>query len=161
MKRALTLIALVLLAGCDLSMRRQPKYGAEARADLWADKLAGRAPPEGAVAEDQPALDAAIATPPPPTLPLVQDGRTQYAIYCAPCHASDGGGNGKVVQRGFPRPPDLASARLRQADARHIFNVITSGYGVMYPFADRIAPEDRWAVVAYVRALQTARGATP
>ena len=65
-----------------------------------------------------------------------------------------------IVQRGFPAPPSYHTARLRAAPAGHLFDVVSNGYGVMYPYAARVAPADRWAIVAYIRALQLARHAT-
>jgi mono/diheme cytochrome c family protein len=94
------------------------------------------------------------ANPRPVTRALLQRGRQRYEIYCAACHGLDGRGDGMVVQRGFPAPPSYHSERLRQAPDSHFYNVITHGYGVMYPYADRVSPDDRWAIVAYVRALQ-------
>ncbi|MGN6229008.1 MAG: c-type cytochrome [Dyella sp.] len=85
---------------------------------------------------------------------LLARGQQRYEIYCAACHGLDGRGDGMVVQRGFPAPPTYHSERLRQAPDSHFYNVITHGYGVMYPYADRVAPRDRWAIVAYIRALQ-------
>ena len=69
-------------------------------------------------------------------------------------------GDGMIVQRGFPPPPSFESPRLRAVSAQHVFDVITHGYGVMYSYAARVEPEDRWAIVAYVRALQAAGGVT-
>lgn len=85
---------------------------------------------------------------------LLLRGQQRYDIYCAACHGLDGRGDGMVVQRGFPAPPSYHSERLREAPDSHFYNVITHGYGVMYPYADRVSPDDRWAIVAYVRALQ-------
>ena len=87
---------------------------------------------------------------------LLARGQQRYQIFCAPCHGLTGEGDGIVVKRGFPAPPPFDLARLRQAPRRHIFDVISDGYGVMYPFASRVPPEDRWAIVVYVRALQLA-----
>ena len=97
------------------------------------------------------------ANPRPITLALLQRGRQRYDIYCAACHGLDGDGDGMVVQRGFPAPPSYHTERLRHAPDSHIYDVITHGYGVMYPYADRVDPDDRWAIVAYVRALQLSR----
>jgi mono/diheme cytochrome c family protein len=91
------------------------------------------------------------------TAPLLARGRERYAIYCVPCHGETGRGDGAIVQRGFPPPPDLARADLRQASAQQLYDAISNGYGLMYPFSDRVAPADRWAIVAYLRALQLAR----
>jgi mono/diheme cytochrome c family protein len=85
---------------------------------------------------------------------LLARGRERYDIYCSPCHGFSGHGDGMIVQRGFPTPPSYHSARLRSADAQHFFDVITHGYGVMYSYAARVEPRDRWAIIAYIRALQ-------
>ena len=85
---------------------------------------------------------------------LLARGEQRYAIYCTPCHGRDGLGDGMIVRRGFPHPPDLHEAALRQMPASRLYDVIDRGYGVMYGYGDRIGPADRWAVIAYVRALQ-------
>ncbi|CAN5609372.1 cytochrome c [soil metagenome] len=84
-------------------------------------------------------------------------GRERYDIYCAVCHGATGEGDGEIVQRGFPAPPTYHSERLRNAPIGHFFDVITNGYGVMYPYASRVEPSDRWAIAAYIRALQLSR----
>jgi mono/diheme cytochrome c family protein len=85
---------------------------------------------------------------------LLKRGQERFNIYCSPCHGAAGEGDGMVVQRGFPKPPSYHTQRLRAASAQHFFDVITKGYGVMYAYADRVAPADRWAIAAYIRALQ-------
>ena len=92
--------------------------------------------------------------PPALTLALIQRGQSEYRAFCTPCHSELGDGRGMVVQRGFSPPPDFSSARLRAAPTAHVFDVITNGYGAMYSFAQRIPPNDRWAIAAYIRALQ-------
>ena len=94
------------------------------------------------------------ANPLPLTKALLVRGRQRFDIYCAPCHGRSGDGAGMVVQRGFPAPPSYHTARLRKAADSHLYQVISDGYGVMYPYADRITVRDRWAIVAYIRALQ-------
>ena len=89
----------------------------------------------------------------------IQRGRERYDIYCAPCHGLTGDGKGYVTLRGFPHPPSYHTDRLREAPDTYLFDVITHGYGAMYAYAERLAPEDRWAVVAYVRALQLSQHA--
>jgi len=118
-------------------------YGAEARWPLL--------PPANTVPRDDPLIAAA---PPPVSLALLQRGQQRFDIYCAPCHGRAGDGNGMIVQRGFPHPPSYYSAVLRQAPNQHFYDVITHGYGAMYAYAERVSPADRWAVVAYIRALQ-------
>jgi cytochrome c len=92
--------------------------------------------------------------PLPVTAELLARGRERFDIYCAVCHGRDGYGQGIVVRRGFPAPPSYHQDRLRDAPDGHFYDVVTRGYGAMLPFADRLTPPDRWAVVAYVRALQ-------
>jgi mono/diheme cytochrome c family protein len=92
--------------------------------------------------------------PLPVTRELLTRGRERFDIYCAVCHGRDGYGEGIVVRRGFPAPPSYHQDRLRDAPDGHFYDVITRGYGAMLPFSDRLTASDRWAVVAYVRALQ-------
>lgn len=87
-------------------------------------------------------------------------GQVQYEVFCMPCHARTGYGNGMIVQRGFAQPPSFHSDRLRGAPVGHYFEVITNGYGAMYSYASRVEPEDRWAIVAYIRALQLSQNPT-
>jgi mono/diheme cytochrome c family protein len=90
---------------------------------------------------------------------VLERGRQRFNIFCAPCHSQVGDGNGMVVQRGFSKPPSFHEQRLRDAPPGHFFNVITNGYGAMYSYASRINTADRWAIVAYVRALQLSQNA--
>jgi mono/diheme cytochrome c family protein len=107
-------------------------------------------------AEQQPALKQ---NPFPYTPERLARGRERFDIYCAPCHGELGDGDGMIAQRGFPHPPSYHSERLRQAPDSHFYDVIAQGYGVMYPYADRVTPADRWAIVAYIRALQLSQHA--
>jgi mono/diheme cytochrome c family protein len=100
------------------------------------------------------------APPPSVTLALLQRGQDRYRIYCVPCHSELGDGRGMIVQRGFPSPPSYHSDSLRQAPVQHFYDVITNGHGAMYSFADRVQPPDRWAIAAYIRALQRSQMAT-
>lgn len=130
--------ALVLIAGCD-DMTKQKKQ----------NPYASRATAPGEVPAGTVAYGEISAPVPPVTMALLERGQTEYHVFCAPCHAETGDGHGMIVQRGFPAPPPLAAER-----PQFVYDVITNGRGVMYGFAQRIAPEDRWAVVAYVHALQ-------
>jgi len=86
-------------------------------------------------------------------------GQERYNIFCSPCHGYDGYGKGMIVQRGFSPPPSFHQDRLRNAPVGHFFEVITNGFGAMYSYGDRIQPEDRWAIIAYIRALQLSQDA--
>jgi mono/diheme cytochrome c family protein len=136
------LLVALLLASCD-DMTTQDKakaYSADANTVHAADNVVQW--------QDRP------ERAPPLTPALLQRGQDRFRIYCTPCHSELGDGNGMVVQRGFPHPPSYHVDRLRQAPTRHFYDVITDGYGAMYSFADRVGPADRWAIAAYIRALQ-------
>jgi mono/diheme cytochrome c family protein len=92
--------------------------------------------------------------PYPITAAFLRRGEERFDIYCAPCHSIVGDGDGMVARRGFPHPPPFHTNALRQAPDSHFYDVITHGYGIMYPYAQRVEPKDRWAIVAYIRALQ-------
>ncbi|MES2403973.1 MAG: cytochrome c [Pseudomonadota bacterium] len=99
------------------------------------------------------------SNPLPVTPQLLARGQQRFDIYCAPCHSRAGDGDGMIAERGFPHPPSYHTSALRNAPDSHFYQVITDGYGVMYPYADRISPHDRWAIVAYIRALQLSQHA--
>jgi mono/diheme cytochrome c family protein len=153
-------VALALLSpfltGCDLSMKQQAKAGTQSSADLWPDGPARQPPPAGTIAEGAPAQARALATPPPLTKTLIDRGEQRYDIFCVVCHGPTGDGDGPVVKRGFPAPPSFRTQRLVAAPPAYIVDVITHGHGVMYSYADRVAPADRWAIAAYVKTLQRA-----
>lgn len=94
------------------------------------------------------------------TKEILQRGQQRYNIYCAPCHGLAGDGNGIIVQRGFPAPPSYHSDRLRTSPVGHYFDVITNGFGRMPSYAAQIPVNDRWAIIAYIRALQLSENAT-
>ena len=144
----------LLLAGCDLSMADQPRHDSQQAQALWPGGPPQSAPPEGTVAADASARAAALAAPPPLTPALLDRGEQRYGIYCSMCHGPRGNGDGMVVRRGFPPPPDYHIPRLVAAPPAYIVDVITNGHGVMYSYADRVEPRDRWAIAAYVKALQ-------
>ncbi|MBB2200864.1 c-type cytochrome [Gluconacetobacter tumulisoli] len=141
-----TVLLLVPAAGCD-DMTRQNKQNPYASRETAPADI-----PSGVVQYGQPG-DTSRPIP-PVTIALLERGHTEYHVFCAPCHAETGNGRGMIVQRGFPAPPPLATADLMSAPPQRLYDVVTGGWGVMYGFAQRIAPDDRWAVVAYVRALQ-------
>jgi cytochrome c553 len=112
---------------------------------------------QGEHAHEHPSVPR--TNPLPITQALLRHGQERYNIYCGPCHSPLGDGDGMVARRGFPRPPSYHTDRLRNAPDSHFFRVITQGYGAMYPYADRLSEHDRWAVVAYIRALQLSQHA--
>jgi mono/diheme cytochrome c family protein len=157
--RHVAMALFLLLAGCERAvhdMYVQPRYAPGSSSGLFANGYSGRTPPAGTVpwSEAQPNTEA-----PPVTLAVLQRGRQRFNIYCAPCHGESGDGAGMVVRRGFPAPPSYHTDALRTASDSHLFDVISNGYGVMYPYGDRIDPQDRWSVVAYIRALQLSQHA--
>lgn len=146
---------LALLAACDeYSMADQKKYKPYATAELFPDGSAMQEPVPGTVWRGELAERAVLDRRPPMTMALLQRGRERFEIFCAPCHGRAGDGRGIIVERGFPAPPSYDIDRLRDAPDRHFMDVIQNGYGVMYAYAARVPPADRWAIVAYIRALQ-------
>ena len=174
MRSVAIVLAVLALAGCEKMMRNmydQPRYKPMRESSLFPDGTSARPPVPGTVpaaigrlgtnqAEMEAKLDKAQNQPLPVTLQLLHRGQERFNIYCAPCHSPVGDGDGMVVRRGFPSPPSYHIDRLRNAPDRHFFDVMTNGYGVMRPYSDRVAPEDRWAIVAYIRALQLSQYAS-
>ena len=160
MKRIALIACLLLLSGCGLSMDQQRKYTTYAPSSIWSDGASARPLPAHVVPQDDPSGGFSAAHSPKVTAKLLQRGQQQYNIYCAPCHGLDGRGDGRIVQRGFPAPPSFYKPKLLQAKAGKMYGAITDGFGVMYSYADRVAPRDRWAIIAYIRALQLSQHAT-
>lgn len=159
-RAALLFFIATLLSGCDVSMTQQNKYGTYGPATVWNDGASARPLPEHTVAQGDLARDRAAKNPPPATPALLARGRERFDIYCSPCHGLGGDGDGMIVRRGFPAPQSYHRAKLLAAPAQHFYDVITHGYGAMFSYADRVEPHDRWAIVAYIRALQLQRNAT-
>jgi mono/diheme cytochrome c family protein len=173
---SMTLATLAGLAGCERAkqdMYDQARYKPYAKSALFEDGASARTAPEGTqprargafaessggrvgakAVETDVAAERAQANPYPVDLALLRRGQERYTIYCMPCHSPAGDGDGLVVRRGFPPPPTYHQERLRNAPDRHLYDVIKNGYGVMVSYADRVEPADRWAIVAYIRALQ-------
>lgn len=107
-------------------------------------------------------VDGVLVTELPPEVELshrlLERGRDRFNIFCIVCHGAVGNGDGMVVRRGFPQPPSYHDPRLREVEIGYFFDVMTNGFGRMYPYASRIAPEDRWAIAAYIRVLQLSQG---
>lgn len=170
-RAVLVTIAALGAWGCRLDMHVQPKYKPDEPSTFFQDGRSDRPEVPGTVASGHLRTDELFYTgrvngleadqfPYPVTPQMLERGRERYNIYCSPCHDYTGSGNGMVVQRGFPPPPSYHTDRLRQAPAGHFFEVMSDGYGTMYSYAGRITPEDRWAIVAYIRALQLSQNAT-
>jgi mono/diheme cytochrome c family protein len=162
-------IALVLFAvACRQDMQDQPKYKPLAPSRFFSDGKSARQLVEGTVPfqpggkEISSMIDGSKATTLPfPLTPQALDrGQERFDIYCAPCHGRLGYGDGMVVRRGFLAPPSYHIDRLRQAPVGHFYDVMTNGFGAMPSYADKVAPRDRWAVAAYIRALQLRQRAT-
>jgi mono/diheme cytochrome c family protein len=159
-----------LAVGCRQDMQVQPRYNPYDASSFFDDGRSARQPVAGTVARGQLHLDALLYTgkvdgkdaevfPFPVTRADLDRGRERFNIYCAPCHDITGGGRGMIVLRGFPAPPSFHIDRLRQAPPGHFFDVMTNGFGVMYSYASRVSPEDRWRIAAYIRALQLSQKA--
>ncbi len=158
-------------AGCRQDMHDQPKYVPLRPSKLFPDGRSARPLVEGTVArghlrEDTEFFSGRVGKdftqtfPFPVTREVLKRGQQRYNIYCAPCHDRAGTGQGMIVRRGYRRPPTYHSDRLRQVSAGYIYDVITNGFGAMPDYAAQIQPQDRWAIVAYVRALQYSQQAS-
>ena len=163
--------ALLLAGGCRLDMHDQPKYTPLRQSDFFPDGRAARPLVEGTVARGLLNEDEQLNTgkvngqlaadfPFPVTAEVVARGRERYDIFCSPCHDRTGGGNGMIVRRGYRQPPTFHQDRLRQALPGHFVDVMTNGFGAMPDYRSQVPPRDRWAIAAYVRALQLSANAT-
>jgi mono/diheme cytochrome c family protein len=173
--RALCVVLLVATAGlglgCRQDMHDQPRLKPLGGSDFFADGRGARPLVEGTVARGQLREDEHLYTgkvggqnattlPVPLTRELLQRGRERYDIFCSPCHDRVGTGNGMVVRRGLRRAASLHDERLRGETPGYFFDVITNGFGAMSSYAAQVPVDDRWAIVAYVRALQLSQRAT-
>jgi mono/diheme cytochrome c family protein len=165
------IMCLCLIAGCRQDMHDQPRYEPLEASHFFDDGRASRPLVEGTVAQGQAQRDTLLSTgkinntmaavlPFPVTRQLLERGQERYNIYCSPCHDRVGGGQGIVVRRGFRRPSSFHLDRLREAPIGHFFEVMTHGFGAMMDYAAQITPNDRWAIAAYIRALQLSQHAT-
>jgi hypothetical protein len=163
---------MLVLTGCRQDMHDQPKYIPLRPSSFFADGRSSRPAIEGTVARGKLREDAALYRgkgpdgqpvtdfPFPVTREIVLRGQDRYNIYCTPCHDRLGNGDGMIVRRGFRKPPSYHIDRLRQVPNGYIYDVITNGFGAMQDYAAQIEPRDRWAIVAYVRALQLSQNAS-
>jgi mono/diheme cytochrome c family protein len=164
------LLGALAAAGCRQNMHNQAKVKTLAESDFFADGLAARPLPAHTVARGQladtpfatglgPGNQPVAAFPFPLTREVLVRGEQRYNIFCSPCHDRAGAGRGMIVQRGYKQPPSFHVDRLRSSPVGYFYNVIAEGFGVMPSYAAQIPPADRWAIVAYVRALQLAENA--
>lgn len=167
-----TMTCALLLTGCWYDMRQQAKVKPLQSSDFFLDGQSSRlllvdtvarghlnsdkAFYQGMNEDDTPVEDFPIEI----TREVLERGRERYDIFCAPCHSRLGNGQGMIVQRGFKAPPSFHIDRLREAPPGYYYDVITNGFGVMYSYASRVPPEDRWAIIAYIKALQLSQNAT-
>jgi hypothetical protein len=164
--------ATAIFVGCRQDMHDQPKYIPLRPSEFFADGRSQRPLIEGTVARGLLKEDAAFYQgkgpdgkpvtefPFPVTKEVILRGQERYNIFCTPCHDGLGNGDGMIVRRGFRKPPSYHIDRLRQVPNGYIYDVITNGFGAMADYSAQIAPRDRWAIVAYVRALQLSQNAT-
>jgi hypothetical protein len=156
---------LAFSAGCRQDMADQPKYKPLAPTSFFADGRSERPIIENTVARGSIADDALVipkdsnAFPLPVNEALLERGQNRYKIFCTPCHGLQGDGNGFIAMRGMKHPPSFHIDRLRQSPVGYYFDVITNGFGAMGSYAEQVPPRDRWAIIAYVRALQLSRNA--
>jgi len=165
------LSSIFAFTGCRRDMIDQPKSNPLRESDFFADHAASRPLPPHTVAQNGSRYAESFYTgmngtnfvdifPFPITREILDRGRQRYEINCVPCHGETGEGDGIIVRHGFPAPPSYHLDRLRAAPVGHFFDVMTRGYGAMFSQAERVTPEDRWAIAAYLRALQSSQHAT-
>jgi mono/diheme cytochrome c family protein len=169
---ALIVVALALIgSACRQDMHDQPKYLPLRESAFYTDERSARPLVDGTVARGQlrdnellftGKANGADATvfPAPVTEKVMLRGQERFDVFCSPCHGRTGQGDGMVVLRGYRRPPSLHEERLRNAPVGHYFDVITNGFGAMPDYASQVKPQDRWAIIAYIRALQLSGHAT-
>jgi len=163
-------LGLLFAVGCRQDMHNQPKFYPQRGTTFYADGRSVRPQVDNTVARGQMHEDAYLYTglngtaegttmPFPVTMQVMARGQEKYNVFCTPCHSRVGNGVGMIVQRGYAQAGNFHTARLEAAPLGHFFNVITHGYGAMPNYASQLTPEDRWAVVAYVKALQLSQSA--
>ena len=175
--RCLAATALLLLFACKghgptlQQMAVQPKYNPLQASDFFADGMSARPRIPGTVARGEIANDGVISTgkingadidgfPFPITEQVINRGEERFNIFCSECHGKLGDGNGMIPSRGYRRPPSYHTEALRAAKTGHFFDVMTNGFGAMPSYAPQVPVRDRWAIVAYIRALQLSQNAT-
>ena len=164
------LLFAVGLAACQQQMADQPRYEPLSKSDFFDDERSARPLVEGTVARGHLDADPVFYTgkkdgkaverlPFPVAKGVLERGRERYDIFCSPCHDRVGTGQGMIVRRGFRPPPSFHIDRLRKAPVGTFFDHITHGIGAMPDYVEQIPPRDRWAIIAYIRALQLSQNA--
>jgi mono/diheme cytochrome c family protein len=164
---ALAALCALAFAGCDSTLRQdmanQPRQNPLSPSDFFADGRSARPVVENTVARGSVQEDSLLvpkesnAFPLPITAELLERGQQRYGIFCTPCHGIQGDGLGMVAMRGMKHPPSYHQDRLRNVPNGYLYDVVTNGFGAMYGYSAQIPPRDRWAIVAYLRALQLSR----
>lgn len=160
-----------MLTGCRQKMGTQPRYDPLEGSAFFDNGMSARPRIAGTVARGEVSVNPFFDTgriggklgngfPMAVTRGLIERGHSRYEIYCAQCHGRVGDGNGMIPARGFRRPPSFHTETLRTATTGHYFDVMTNGFGSMPPYRTMIAAGDRWAIIAYIRALQLSQNAT-
>lgn len=161
----------LLLSSCGLNMYDQPKVKYQRATPFLPGGVSSQPLPEGVVSRERGGYDPVFYTgqdangfvselPVPLTLEFVQRGQQRFNIYCTPCHNFSGNGLGVIVQKGMPQPRSFHDPAVRTLPVGYFFNAMTNGFGRMFSYASRIPPEDRWAIAAYIKALQLSQNAT-
>jgi len=167
----LAVLSVLLLANCRADMQDMPYQRPLVQSDFYADKRSARPIIPTTVARGHLDADTYFYTgktgandgdylPMPVTPALLERGQQRFNIYCSPCHGEIGDGNGMIVQRGYKRPPSYHIDRLRKAPIGYFFDVMSNGFGAMPDYSQQVPPADRWAIAAYIRALQLSQHAT-
>jgi len=169
--KSLIAAACLLLAGCRQDMHDTPRYEPLEQSPFFADGRSQRPPVPNTVARGQLRDDEHLYTgkidgqlaatfPMPVNAALLLRGQERFNVFCAPCHGRTGKGDGMVVRRGFRAAASFHDPRLRQAPPGYVFDVITNGFGAMPDYAAQIPVRDRWAIAAYLKALQLSQSAS-
>jgi len=164
-------LALAVLPGCRQDMHDQPKYQPLEASTFFKDGRASRPRVPGTVARGRRDDDAVLVSgkadgkltevfPAPVTKATLDRGHQRFDVYCSPCHDRSGGGRGMIVMRGYKQPSSFHEDRLRSMPPGYFFDVMTNGFGVMPSYAAQVPVADRWAIAAYIRALQLSQHAT-
>jgi hypothetical protein len=176
-----------LLTGCRQDMHNQPKFIPLRSSEFFSDRRSARYPVPGTVSrlspdavahQDEQLVDEQQLDPNSyylsgkhgqvygnelplnqPVREVLERGQQRYNIYCTPCHSMLGDGNGMIVQRGYKRPPSFHLQRLRNAPLGYFYDIVSNGFGGMPDYAAQVKPADRWAIAAYIRALQLSQNA--